>query len=122
VRKRRLPLMIFQHTIVRVLSGQKTQTRRIVKPRTITPPKDARPDANTDGEWLYDAWGTQPLTVYSAKPCKPGTGFYGLGYTKAHPKYRVGSQYSFQPGRGKKSVGRIEITAIRREDVRQISH
>lgn len=35
--------------------------------------------------------------------------------------YTVGKTYSVQPGRGKKSIGRIRITGIRQEDVREIS-
>lgn len=36
--------------------------------------------------------------------------------------YRVGNTYAIQPGRGKKSIGRILITAIRRERLQEISH
>lgn len=36
-------------------------------------------------------------------------------------KWQVGRTYAIQPGRGKKSVGRIKITAIRREKVQDIS-
>lgn len=35
--------------------------------------------------------------------------------------YQVGKSYAVQPGRGKKSVARIVITAIRRENVEAIS-
>jgi hypothetical protein len=35
--------------------------------------------------------------------------------------YRVGSDYAAQPGRGKKAVARVRITAIERYDVRTIT-
>jgi hypothetical protein len=37
------------------------------------------------------------------------------------PKWRVGKTYAVQPGRGKKAVGRIRITGIRKERLRDIS-
>ena len=37
------------------------------------------------------------------------------------PKWSVGNTYAIQPGRGKKSVGRILITGIRREKLQDIS-
>lgn len=36
-------------------------------------------------------------------------------------KYRLGRTYAVQPGRGKKAVGRIRITKIRRERLQEIS-
>lgn len=110
--------MIFAHTWERVLTGEKTQTRRLVKQQTV-PSHDGK-EGNTDGEWLYTPPGGKP-TVFFSKPCKPGTGFWGLPYTPARAKWVVGRTYAVQPGRGKKQVGRILLTEIRREDVREIS-
>lgn len=98
--------MIFQHTWKQVLTGEKTQTRRLIVSRTIQPmfrdlktgtviPTD---DGETDGEWLYNN------TVWHAKPCKMGKGYMGLNYTEAKPKYRIGSTYAVQPGRGKSTL------------------
>lgn len=73
-----------------VLSGQKTQTRRLVKL----------------GETLITdslLFGDRILM--------------GSGYCK----WQVGRTYAVQPGRGKKAVGRIRITAIRRERLQDIS-
>ena len=63
-----LRAVIFQHTYELVLSGRKTQTRRV------------RP-----------------------------------------PRVSVGRSYAVQPGRGKKSVGRITVTGIRQERLGAIS-
>ncbi len=37
-------------------------------------------------------------------------------------RYEVGKTYALQPGRGKKAVGRIRITGVRREHLGQMSH
>ena len=105
--------MIFQHTIDKVLSGEKTQTRRIVVQPTI--------EYQRDGDWLFDNYGMGPISVNSAKPCPMGKGLMGLNYKPAFVKWQVGKTYAAQPGRGQKAVGRIEIVSIRREDVRKIS-
>ena len=87
--------MIFQHTVDKVLDGTKTQTRRIVKA--------------THGEcYLYDDYTGEPLGILAV-----GTGKSWL--------YACGKTYAVQPGRGKHAVGRIRITGLRREDVREIS-
>ena len=49
----------------------------------------------------------------------PGEGL--LHYRPFYPKWQVGRTYAVQPGRGKKAVGRIRITEIRRERVQDIS-
>ena len=36
-------------------------------------------------------------------------------------RWRVGGEYSVQPGRGRRGVGRVVVAAIRLEDVRHIS-
>jgi hypothetical protein len=85
--------MIFQHTYKQVLDGTKTQTRRLVKP----------------GEELIN----------------PGFGATVLqeadNMTGYRNKWTVGRTYAVQPGRGKEAIGRIRITAIRREHIQDIS-
>lgn len=81
--------MNFQHSYENVLSGDKVQTRRIVKPG-----HQAR--LNADGQ-------IEAVTV------------------NGRALWQVGKTIAVQPGRRAKSVGRIRITGIRREDVRQIS-
>ena len=97
--------MIFQHTWEKVLSEEKTQTRRLKKP----------------AEWFYFDGATieggqhrvfyDPACIDNTKP------------VILNPRcvYGVGKTYAIQPGRGMKAVGRIQITNIRREDVREIS-
>ena len=86
--------MIFQHTWQQVLDGTKTQTRRLVKPyQTLEVDENYYPDG------VYE-W-------------KSGGG--------ARTVYLVGNTYAVQPGRGQRAVGRIRITGLRREDVREIS-
>lgn len=82
--------IIFQHTWEKVVSGDKTQTRRIV--------------TKTQGISAH-AEGTV-VTYHSVGNCK------------------VGGVYSVMPARGVKGlrkVADIEITRIRREDVREIT-
>ena len=76
--------MIFAKTADKVLAGEKTQTRRPVKP-----------DESFNGIEVYD-----------------GTG---------RLKWRVWNTYAVQPGRSKKSVGRIQLTNIRIERLYQIT-
>lgn len=87
--------MIFQHTWEKVLSGEKTQSRRIVKPEHQV--------------GLTDGWGGPILCVTTGKVF--------------HQKivYGVGKDYAVQPGRTQKAIARIRITDIRHEDVRRIS-
>ena len=79
-----------------VLDGTKTQTRRPVK----------------DDD------------VYEPEELGPGhiQAVFNVGHLKGTPKYAVGKTYAVQPGRGKKSVGRIRITKIRRERLGEINH
>lgn len=92
--------MIFQHTIDKVLSGEKTQTRRRVKPNHVC--------------WAdsYDENGATEITDVRVviDESRPGRKIYEVGKT-----------YAVQPARGKPAVARIRITDIRREDVRNIS-
>lgn len=77
----------------KVLSGQKTMTRRLVK----------------SGEWL------------TARP-KMGGGQVKVVYdVNRKTKWEVGQTYAIQPGRGVASVGRFTLLDIRRERVQDIS-
>ena len=84
--------MIFQHTWEKVLSGKKTQTRRIMKSGSAM--------ICREGE-IQEAYN----------------GFLPIG----RPAWVVGKTYAIQPERGQKAVARIQILSIRQEDVREIS-
>ena len=97
--------MIFQHTWEKVVSGAKTQTRRIVKwdeykaPYGLAVPKD---------------------TIKSVCVPRSRNGVE----LPSHVVYEVGKQYAVMPARGVRGlrkVANIEITRIRREDVREIT-
>lgn len=102
--------MLFIHTIDKVLSGQKTQTRRLVKPddTELIKPLD------TD---LVFSEGDKLFTFYKATETRDITSVERNG----RHIYNVGQTYAVQPGRGKPAVARIRITDIRCEDVREIS-
>lgn len=86
--------MIFAHTWEKVLSGEKTQTRRAVKPTHMV----------TEGIFISPALGR----------LIPGV---SVPAVQSDPSWRdlwhVGHTYALQPGRGKTAVGRVEITEIR---------
>lgn len=91
--------MIFQHTWQKILSGEKTQTRRIVK----------------DGDAL--SWVKQMAGYCVALPIqKP------IIARDGRYLYQVGKTYAVQPARGQKAIARIRITSIKQGDVRHISH
>lgn len=90
--------MIFSlKSIEDILTGKKTQTRRLVK----------------DGDMLSS--GLHPL--YSCPDCVYRYTSKGQG---TRTKWKVGNTYAVQPGRGKPQVARIRILRIWREDVRRI--
>lgn len=97
--------MIFQATWEQVVSGAKTQTRRIVKwdeykaPYGLAVPKE---------------------TIKSVRVPRSRNGVE----LPSHVVYEVGKQYAVMPARGVRGlrkVADIQITCIRREDVREIS-
>ena len=74
----------------------------------------------------------QGIKTQTRRPCKEGefagtmlqAGKYALtvvGGTPSQIMYRVGRTYALCPGRGKPSVGRIEVADLRREALRDIS-
>lgn len=84
--------MQFTHTWQQILSGQKTQTRRIIAP----------------GDMDWGSIGSSRISMVD-------------GGNHYRTKWEVGKTYAVQPGRGKAAVGRIKITAIRRERLQDIT-
>jgi hypothetical protein len=91
--------MQFAHTWEKVLSGAKTQTRRIVKP---------------GDDW--GSWGPYRAVYNGADP----NGIDGVP-TWGRMRWRINQVLSVQPGRAQKGVARIRITDLRLEDVRKIT-
>ena len=81
-----------------ILRGEKTQTRRIVKPGETWEPYD---DVITASSYRL------PLPHQMAPVNRV--------------KWQVGSTYALQPGRGKSAVGRIRITDIHGENLTYIA-
>lgn len=95
--------MIFQHTWEKVLSGEKTQTRRI-----------ALPHADGTGTFDCEMIG-YPMGIKSVQRLK-------VGADRWKTVYQVGKDYAVCPGRGQYAfTQRIRITDVRYEDVRCIS-
>lgn len=86
--------MIFQHTLNQVLDSTKTQTRRLVKPG--------------DMAWVGK---TNKTTLVDGVDVNQGT----------FKRWQVGQTYAVCPERGKPSVARIKVTAIRRERIQDIA-
>ncbi|HXV97930.1 MAG TPA: hypothetical protein VEC93_05865, partial [Anaerolineae bacterium] len=89
--------MLFQHTWKHVVSGQKTQTRRLVQ----------------EGDYA---------TIDEDSPARPITKVIRTADAGV-PKvlFEVGKIYSVQPGIAKKTVGNIRLTAIRCERLHDLS-
>lgn len=87
-----------------ILDGKKTMTRRVVKP----------------GEtfYLHETFedGGIVRVVIPNKAC-----WLGNSDKEYRSKWEYHHTYAICPGRGKKAVGRIRITAIRREKLQDIS-
>ena len=82
-----------------VLDGTKTQMRQLVK--------EGERAVNLHGRIVPDyVWGNTIDAVYSSNGGK---------------KWQVWHAYAIQPGRGKKAVGHIRVTGIRRERLQDIS-
>lgn len=88
--------------IVKILAGEKTQTRRLVKMGI---------------EFAVFHSSNETNAVVTRRPR-----FEPQNYGKRlRLKWEVGRTYAISPGRGKKQVARFKLLRIRREDVRQIS-
>lgn len=98
--------MIFQHNegVQKILAGQKTQTRRIVKPN----------------HHPLNYWRTEIGDDLRIGMAGDGTNI-GVVQSSGRDMWQVYNTYAVQPGRGKPAVARIRITDIRCEDVREIS-
>ena len=72
--------------------------------------------------WQQVLDGTKTQTRRLVKPGE-WVGYIGKDVLSGTGRtvYEVGKTYAVQPGRGQAAVGRIRITSIRQEDVRQIS-
>lgn len=103
-------MMLFIHTIDKVLSGEKVQTRRIVKPG----------DEDTIFPMPTDRMFSQRGILYAAYPAHEAREISTV-FRNGRRLWNVGQEIAVQPGRGKKSVARILITGLRCEDVREIS-
>lgn len=93
--------MQFAHTWEKVLSQDKTQTRRLALPE---------PDStgNCPCEMIRYPDGNEAVCRYS-------NGAWRI-------RWQVKRPYAVQPGRNKKAVGYISIKEFKREDVRTISN
>ncbi|MCQ3974959.1 MAG: hypothetical protein DPW09_16085, partial [Anaerolineae bacterium] len=89
--------MLFLHTWKYVISGQKTQNRRLVQEGDYAVVDEADPD----------------------RPILKVIRTADAGVPK--PLYEVGKTYSVQPGLAKKTVGNIRLTAIRRERLQDLT-
>ena len=87
-----------------ILDGRKTQTRRLVKSG----------EACRDGITISRHW----ISRFTFMP-PPGEKLLKWDYIR--PKWQVGRTYAIQPGRGKKAVGRLLLTGIRKEHLQEIS-
>ena len=88
--------MLFPYYSQEAVDGQKTQTRRPVQPGDV-----ARTD-ESDANRIVQVARTRDHGVPQVL-------------------FEVGKSYSVQPGVAKKTVGKIRVTAIRRERLQEIS-
>lgn len=98
--------MIFQHTWRQVISGSKTQTRRLRKP------EESRQYITHETPLEFIPAGFSTGDIMAVR--------HGNNYPQ-RIKWSVGNTYAVQPARTLPAVGRIEITNIRLTDVRQIT-
>ena len=95
--------MIFKPELAqKILSGEKTQTRRLVK----------------DSEKCLDGITVSKTWVHKIIGAAPTDHRAWIPY---HLKWQVGRDYAIQPGRGKKAIGRLRLLSIRREFLQDIS-
>lgn len=107
--------MIFQHTWQKVVSGEKTQTRQIMKAGDMITHPMSMVVVGKDHGRIID---TLPILPHFAWK---NADIYRVVNGK-RTVYQVDKTYAVQPARGKPAIARIHITDIRREDVRDISY
>jgi hypothetical protein len=123
--------MIFQHTWQQVLDGSKTQTRRIKQWHHIAD-GDYAHCSEVDGicYYSYDKKAPAPIDPIYHMKCDYVYMDGCAGKLKTIQSvwidggrllWHVGKTYAVQPGRGKKAIARIRLTAIRQEHVQDIS-
>ncbi len=108
-------IMFAPDMLALVLSGKKTQTRRKV---------DARDTIEIDYLDMHSAkYGEGvPVVRLAYRPqFRVSYAKCGLVYRNTRKHWQVNRNYAIQPGRGKKSVGRVWITGIRLETFASIS-
>ena len=108
--------MIFQQTWQKVMSGEKTQTRHVILPGELC---SGDSSGQIFGVW-YDKKMRHPPGTFIKASLPLIEQLYRLKWHVAMGYFRDKS-YAVQPGRGKKSIGRIMVTAIRKERVQDIS-
>jgi len=117
-----------------VLNGTKTQTRRLIKPGEFASGSRSGGRQEIFGVWkdIHDLQDRSGQFGFVRTPLQILESLYRLKWHKAMGCFRdktyavqpgrgkKAKTYAVQPGRGKKAVGRIRITAIRRERVQDI--
>lgn len=113
-------IMFAPDMLALVLSGKKTQTRRKVSAKDTIEAEyldyHSTPIGGSDnGVSVVTSYYTRTHSHYvNRAKC-------GLVHHNNRTHWRVGNTYAVQPGRGKKSVGRIRLTTIRLERFCDIS-
>lgn len=95
-------MMLFMHIFEKVLSGEKTQTRRLVKSEHTA----AKIAMGTTLEFMPVGYGWGDIVAVRQR---------------GRDIYAIQKDYAVQPARTAKAIARIRITDIRQEDVRNIS-
>ena len=96
----------------KILRGEKTMTRRIVK----------SPFQVGDDIWIEKAGYASALDDEGKCPPIAAVIRFPDSFKPGYRiRYEVGKTYAIQPGRGKKAVGRILIMAIRKEWLHDIT-
>jgi len=108
--------MIYPYNIDKLLSGEATQWRRLVKPNDMFTYPLSMVVIGKDHGKIIDTLPLLPkFTAGHEIYCVVDKIQYGRA------RFQVGKNYAVQPGRGKPAVARIRITNIRKQDVRDIS-
>jgi hypothetical protein len=104
--------MLFKPELVaKILAGEKTQTRRAVKDGDLAAfRKDGRLHSLPPSE-VHSSFGMTAVMRSSYVPDPAADSPQKVRVILK--KWEVGRTYALQPGRGKRAVGRITITAIR---------
>jgi hypothetical protein len=114
--------MIFQHTWEKVLSGEKTQTRRIVKPGDFLNSGVVFNEKKHTRYAVGSTYAVQPSRTHPAIIYNPEHPCYGIDVIQPgddHYNLAKSGVWNYQ-GQGYRQA-RIRIMEIRLEDIRQIS-